>query len=113
MGSPPRQNKGLWCLAMSPSDEAAVRRSVRFLQDRGIEVVFMVEPTRDANLNPSNAPAYLVWLNKLAASLDVELWDMNSIGWSDSLFADAYHFNAEGNKRFSSQIAQRLGWSDR
>ncbi len=46
-------------------------------------------------------------------SLDVELWDMNSIGWSDSLFADAYHFNAEGTKRFSSQIAERLRWSDR
>jgi hypothetical protein len=94
---------------MSGSNESALRQLVDHLQEEGVTVVFMIEPTRDPEVREARSTAvYLESLEELASSLGVELWDMYSVAWPDSLFTDNDHFNAEGTRQFSLLVAERL-----
>lgn len=94
---------------MSGPDEVALRRSVGQLQSHSVEVILMIEPTSDRDVEASQATAgYIAWLEELASDLGVELWDMYSITWPDSLYTDNDHFNAEGTEQFSALVGERL-----
>ena len=94
---------------MSGSNESAIRQLVDHLHEEGVIVVLMIEPTRDPEVREARSTAvYIESLEELARSLSVELWDMYSVAWPDSLFTDNDHFNAEGTRQFSLLVAERL-----
>ncbi len=93
-------------------DLAAVTRTVRALQDRGIEVIFieLPVPNRFRQLYPAGPEQHALvpgTISALAAELDVEAVLLDSSP-TDPEFVDFTHLTAEAAAEFSTELGQKL-----
>jgi hypothetical protein len=95
--------------AMSPEQTDALERMILSSQQRGTNVVLLLEPGRFPDgAAEVDTVAYISWLEDRASEWGIEFWDTYSIEWEAAFFADEAHFNRRGTEAFTHYLAGLL-----
>jgi len=94
---------------MSNDNIEALRRTVRTLEDAGIQGILMIEPGHfPGDVSDSDLAIYLESIKALGRDLRVPVWDTYGVGWNPEYFVDEAHFNREGTVAFTSFLADLI-----
>jgi hypothetical protein len=95
---------------MAESDLAALRRTIKMLDDQSIEVVLFLEPVgcppkvaACSRFSVADHPGLA-----LASEFDLEVIDAASQPWPSGFYADTAHFNRSGTEALTDFVARAL-----
>ncbi len=91
---------------MSHDNARELRESIEELKREGTNVILIIEPGRfPGDVLTIDIDSYVESITRLAADLEIEVWDTYHLEWDPAMYADEAHFNRAGTVAFTRHVA--------